>query len=611
MRGFLLGNRAGRHAAIGAALLVALLFSAAMIGLAGCSPEGDENSGTRYRNAVYIYMCGSTLETKSSIASKSIEAMLEARIADGTAVVIETGGTRKWRGHNIPSDALARYEVRGGRLVELERLDDASMGDPRTLSSFLAFCQQNYSAENTTLVLWNHGAGSIGGVCLDETHGMDGLSTAELDEALDSTDSHFSNICFDACLMAGYETMRVVANHADTMIASEEIEPSLGWDYKALVESLGSDRFAEDVLASYEKLCEINGKHLYTLSAVDLSRFPQVEAAFETFCRDVLEGKAQAGQLQSVAQAAIDAMGFGGSEGKYDLVDLAQFSEKLDFDLLGRTIADCVQTVNGSDRQGASGVSIFFPISGEAALQEYLASETSDSYALFLGSGFASESAGAESITFADEGSVSGTNLAFSVSDSTASGVRSVVYDIYQLNGNEPANCLGFDSDLAKTGKGGYTISFSGNWVALNGHLLCCEPIDIVGNTTVFSSPVKLNGSTGDLRFTYSKKDRAFSLLGFVAQEDNGAQGRLEDIVEGDEITVLSEQFESNGGLDTHYIETETIEVAGNLELSAVTLPDGLYQIYGLVTDLYGNEYATRNFIVRLEDGSVVEAECR
>ncbi len=589
-----------RFAALAAAVLALLL---AGVGLAGCASSGEDG----YQNALYIYMCGSTLETKSSVASQNIESMLGASIPDSTAVVIETGGARKWRSHDIPSDELVRYKVRGGKLVELERLDDASMGDSQTLASFLQFCQQSYPADNTTLLLWNHGAGSTRGVCLDENHGLDGLSAGELDEALDAANARFDNVCFDACLMAGYETMRVVANHASTMIASEEIEPALGWDYKTLVESLGSSDFAGDVLSSYQALCEKNGKRLYTLSAVDLGKFTQVEADFDIFCNNVLGAKADSGQLQDVSQAAIDAMGFGEKNAKSDFVDLSQFAENLGFALLPQAIANCTQSVNGADREGASGISIFFPLSGQSTLREYLASETSDAYSLFLGSNFAST--GGSSIAFTDEGSVSGTDLAFAISDSTAANVQSVAYDIYQLHESEPATCLGFDNDIDKDGKGSYTISFSGNWVALDGHLLCCEPIDSAGSTTVFAAPVKLNGAEGNLRFTYNRKDKTFAMQGFVELEEDGTQGRLENLESGDQITILAEQFESGDSLDTQFSETATIVVSDSMKLTTATLPDGYYQIYGIVTDLYGNERLTSDFIIRLEDGAVADAQ--
>ena len=615
MREFFTSRKRSTSAALICVALTCLIVT--VVGLGSCVfNASNASSNAKYKNAVYIYMCGSTLETKNAVASKNIASILDAKAPADTAIIIETGGTRKWRGQDIPNDALVRYLVRDGQLVELERESDASMGEAQTLSSFLAFCEQNYSAENETFLFWNHGAGSIKGVCLDENHGFDGLTPAEMNQAFAEADAHFNTVCFDACLMANFETARVVANHANTMIASEEIEPSAGWNYKTFIEGLGSASFADKVLTSYKQQCEENGKRLWTLSAIDLNTFAKVESTFDAFCAEVLSKKADGGALQDVTQAAIDAMSFGEQNTQSNFVDLAQFAQNTGFDSLAEAIKNCTHTVNGEDRQQAFGISVFFPLSGSAALGEYLSSTTatSEAYSLFLGRNFSNNASNQTAITFTDEGSVDGTSLNFAITQGSSSKVQSVVYDVYQLVSDESgafanANCLGFSNDVSKQALDKYSITFNGAWVALNGHLLTCEPIDSVGDVTVFSAPVKLNNNEGDLRFTFNAKTNSYTLQGFVANEANNTQGRLEDVKQGDEIVILAEKFKDSETLDTEFNETSTIIVGDDLELSSVMLPDGHYQIYGIVTDLYGNEYLTRDFIVRLEGGTVVEAK--
>lgn len=567
-------------------------------------------SSAKYKNAVYIYLCGSTLETKNAAATKCISEILAANAPADTAIVIETGGTRKWRGNDIPNDALVRYLVRDGQLVEIERAAGASMGDVETLASFLEFCQQGYSAENETLIFWNHGAGSIKGVCLDENNSFDGLTPAEIGEAFDKTDARFNAVGFDACLMANFETARIVAGHADVMIASEEVEPAAGWDYKALVESVGSDSFSSSVLSSYQQKCEGNGKRLYTLSAIDLSTFAKVESSFTAFVDNVLEKRADEDDLGVVSQAACDAMAFGGQDGKSDFVDLAQFAQLLGFDSLAREIKGCSQTVCGPDRQGASGLSVFFPVSGGASLKEYLSGETSDTYALFLGRSFGGNDLGGNEVVFTDEGSVDGTSLRFAISQASTSRVQDVVYDVYQLNSGGADNCLGFSNAVTKKDNGEYVIDFSGKWIALNGHLLSCEPVDTAGGVTVFSAAVKVNGSEGSLLFSSNARTGQYALLGFVADEGDGAQGRLEDLRRDDKVTILAEKFKDDETLDTEFCETATVTVEDGMEVSSAMLPDGVYQIYGIVIDIYGGEHLTNVFVIRLESGKVVGVSC-
>ena len=624
-------------AALGACALFfgacALVKTCAGVG-AGAGADG------RYACALYIYMCGSTLETKSAIATANIDEMLGARMPDGTAVVVETGGARKWRGHDIPSDALVRYELRGGRLVEVEREADASMGDADTLASFLEFCTREYPADNSTLLLWDHGAGSVKGVCADENHGMDALSAAELGQALDAADAHFTTVCFDACLMGGFETMRVVAPHAQQMVASEEIEPAAGWDYTTLVENLGSADFTEKLLTAYQARNEAKGKRLYTLSAVDLGKFAQVETAFDALCEEVLSKKGSEGALQEVVQAADSAMGFGDASGRgatqSEFVDLSQFSRNLGFEELARAIGECTRTANGADREGACGMSVYFPAGTASSLRDYLASATSSAYALFLRNNFGegAGAAGGEKIRFSDEGSVQGGALQFGVAPESTRYVQEVAYAVYRLDdggrqggqGGEDggeADCLGFSDDVTSRGTGAYTIGFAGKWVALNGHLLSCDTIDSTGDTTVFSAPVKKNGEAGDLRFTFNSKTGAYALQGFVASEKAGAPGRLEDIQPNDTLVLLVERItgestdagnagegsDGGGNAETRLAEGATVSAADGLELSSAALPDGRYQVYGVVTDIYGGEHVTRDFIVYLEGGAIVQAQ--
>ena len=640
--------RVGIGKSIGHAALVAVaalgacaLFFGACALVKTCAGVGaGAGADGRYACALYIYMCGSTLETKSAIATANIDEMLGARMPDGTAVVVETGGARKWRGHDVPSDALVRYELRGGRLVEVEREADASMGDADTLASFLEFCTREYPADNSTLLLWDHGAGSVKGVCADENHGMDALSAAELGQALDAADAHFTTVCFDACLMGGFETMRVVAPHAQQMVASEEIEPAAGWDYTTLVENLGSADFTEKLLAAYQARNEAKGKRLYTLSAVDLGKFAQVETAFDALCEEVLSKKGSEGALQEVVQAADSAMGFGDASGRgatqSEFVDLSQFSRNLGFEELARAIRECTRTANGADREGACGMSVYFPAGTASSLRDYLASATSSAYALFLRNNFGegAGAAGDEKIRFSDEGSVQGGALQFGVTPESTRYVQEVAYAVYRLDsgggqggqggkdGGE-ADCLGFSDDVASRDTGAYTIGFAGKWVALNGHLLSCDTIDSTGDTTVFSAPVKKNGEAGDLRFTFNSKTGAYALQGFVASEKAGAPGRLEDIQPNDTLVLLVERItgestdagnagegsDGGGNAETRLAEGATVSAADGLELSSAALPDGRYQVYGVVTDIYGGEHVTRDFIVYLEGGAIVQTQ--
>lgn len=143
------------------------------------------------------------------------------------------------------------------------------MGDASTLTDFLTWGQENYAAEKNMLVLWDHGGGAAKGVCFDENYGFDALTLNELHTALADAelDTKFDIIGFDACLMATIETADTVQDYAEYMVASEEIEPSGGWDYKALAEGFEGEsdnlEAGKQICDSFIEKCKASGKDTF------------------------------------------------------------------------------------------------------------------------------------------------------------------------------------------------------------------------------------------------------------------------------------------------------------------------------------------------------------
>ena len=185
--------------------------------------------------------------------------------------------------NGISAEEIGRYSVRDGELTLLESLPSANMGEGGTLESFLSWGVANYPAEKMCVILWDHSSGSIDGVCNDENYGFDAITLSELSGALKAVSEgmtdRFEVIGFDACLMANYETAVTVAPYARYMIASEEIEPSGGWDYKALISAIEADKsiggadLGRAVCDGYFEKCRLGEKDATaTLSVLDLSR---------------------------------------------------------------------------------------------------------------------------------------------------------------------------------------------------------------------------------------------------------------------------------------------------------------------------------------------------
>ena len=144
-----------------------------------------------------VYMTGSDLESRGGAASKELKEMTASMPQkDSLTVLVMTGGASRWKTEEIGSRNSVWKLTRNG-LEFLAYGPDASMGSPDTLSWFLRKGADSFPARNYGLILWDHGAGPLGGICFDERYGLDGISDSlnleELSEALRNNE-HFLEI---------------------------------------------------------------------------------------------------------------------------------------------------------------------------------------------------------------------------------------------------------------------------------------------------------------------------------------------------------------------------------------------------------------------------------
>ncbi len=362
-------------------LLIALTLSTSL--LLGCNPdikkvseptqvtENNQSSKVshKYSKAILVYMVGSDLESEDQLGVLDIEEMVNAKFGKDKVVIIQTGGAKKWHQVDeidIADDKIQRYIVENGQIRLLEELENANMGEAKTLRDFVNYSLKQADASQYSLILWSHGAGPVEGFGTDEHFDQDGLNLEELNKALDNT-IKFENIIFDACLMGSLETAFILKDNANFMMASSELSPGEGLNYKAYLELVDSKKMKE---FNEDDLNSVTDGYHDTLAILDLSK---TEKAMNSFAR-IISSKS----IKELQNAASKAIAYGAMEENYgsDLFDIGNFLEALNDS--SKLLDELVITKITSELyQDSSALSFYLPIQDGEYLVEF-AKETMD-----------------------------------------------------------------------------------------------------------------------------------------------------------------------------------------------------------------------------------------
>ncbi|QOV90398.1 clostripain-related cysteine peptidase [Humisphaera borealis] len=172
------------------------------------------------------------------------------------------------------------------------------MTDPRLLAAFTEWTLKTYPAKQYASIAWNHGGGwqslhsddnagapdrRIFGMTLPGfRQGLsDGMKAAGLKK--------WDVFIFDMCLMAQLEVAAEMYGLADIMIASQDVEPGQGVPYDKVLEAFsrgtfGGRRIASEIVTEFDKFYKTSSKSTTTLSAVDLTLFPEVNTKLNAVC---------------------------------------------------------------------------------------------------------------------------------------------------------------------------------------------------------------------------------------------------------------------------------------------------------------------------------------
>lgn len=222
----------------GFALLLALVM---ILSLTACgdAPLDTPTGASGGSWAVYWYLCGSDLESEGGFATDDLSELLEVELPENVTVVIETGGAAEWWNETVDASVLQRYVYDSDGLTLVDEQPSASMGDSGTLADFLRFAKENYPADKTAVVFWNHGGGSVSGASFDELYDYDSLTLDEMytaftevwEPSLEAGQQPLELVGFDTCLMATVDVAYTFCDLSRYLVASEETEPANGWYY--------------------------------------------------------------------------------------------------------------------------------------------------------------------------------------------------------------------------------------------------------------------------------------------------------------------------------------------------------------------------------------------
>ena len=322
---------------------------------------------------IMIYMCGTDLESRSSMGTYDLQEMLNAQFGSEINLLIYTGGCKGWKNNMVSSSTNQIWQIKDGKMACVrDNLGSVPMTDPNTLSGYIQYCAENFPASRYELILWDHGGGSVSGYGYDEKFASSGsMNLAGLDTALKAGGVKFDFIGFDACLMATAETALTMTPYADYLVASEETEPGVGWYYTDWLTAFGAEpsmptiEIGQKIVDSFVEVCAQKCRgQATTLSVIDLAELevtlPDALADFSTSTAKLIQDK----QFQTVANARSGAREFARSS-KIDQVDLTHLAQNLGTqegkDLTEVLLSAVKYNRTSSDMANSYGLSIYFP----------------------------------------------------------------------------------------------------------------------------------------------------------------------------------------------------------------------------------------------------------
>ena len=611
--------------------------------VAELSSKADASQSDQVTCAVYIYMCGSDLESEVGFATENLGDIKYEQIPDNVTVILETGGTTEWHNDLCDENCIQRWKIDSDGFTNLDNLPLSSMGDEETLESFLSFCCENYNADRTMLMFWDHGGGTCGGTCDDENFPNSAtLSIRDIHTAISNTfgadenNPPLSLLAFDCCLMATLDVAQLFSDEASYLLASEEVIPGGGYNYKTFMKlfkdnpNIAPEELGKGLIDGYSKKYieseDPNG--IVTLSLTDLSKASAVSSAVGNMMNDLLkETYSNPGFFVDISITADNAENYGGnsrSEGYYDLMDIKNFAALCE-DLVpsaaavSAAVEDAVlYKVNGEYRAYGGGLSMFYNYdASETLMESYMENGTNDAIKSFFSiTGFSTVPA--EEQEYVKDLGLDTENLpaiaTFNSIDTSNTEVKKNSAGNYYVDfGREVGSCatdvmfelycetpegiyyLGSDDEVDfDFNEGIFINNFFGKWLRLGDYTACMELSVDTNEYNIYSIPILLVDSDGNvnyndlfyLQFGYDFESGEWDELGVRGSWAEAGTARSFFLDEGDSFVVIQPTVADDGYLE--YNPIAELQYSDDL-ISYEPLPSGSYKMCFKLEDVHKN----------------------
>ena len=377
--------------------------------------------------------------------------------------------------------------------------------------------------------MWDHGGGSIVGFGHDEKFNNDSLTLLEIIQAFEmATMPKLEFLGFDACLMATVEMAVLAQDYAKTLIASEDLEPGDGWDYRFLSilnqdPHISGEALGKVIVDSFMDFFPPDTQEILNLSVVDLAHANAVMNALGELMASAVAQMEHNFNTLARLRSFTKTFGEGSPRDNYsDMVDLGDMAVMLQelFPTEAAALLNALETAVVYNRNNSEipvwGLSTFYIYGGKSigknSLQTYATLNMDQAYTIYLNKFFTK--------LLNPNEEIASTELAL---------LQPIAKGIYQKQGLAQE----LNTDL---------------WPKINGHHAILFPVAVTQNVTQYATPAMVNGEDVDIIIASSNGHT--TILGY-REINNPIQKGHDPILPGDLVRMYYLNWEAATGHTT------------------------------------------------------------